>query len=305
MPNWGGEERGNYLKKHLSDIFTIDLTNEMEIKNNNYEIDQTYDLYYLAHHTMLARGFTERVPSGKIVAMVTVRKVVTNIFKNARPVHDKEMTHNEYIASLAKHCRAIFYNNLLCKEEVKFNFAGIPRYYTPRGVDETIFIEKKPPPPLEKFTLCHVGKRIPEKGLDDFIIPSAEKAKCRLIYNTRIWDDALPKNKMCNFYNNCNAYVISSIMDGTPNTALEAAACGRPIISNRIGNMPEFIKDGYNGFLVKRDVEEYADKMRWMKNNYDKTVEMGKNARKTIEEGWTWRHSMEYERKAFKSVLEV
>jgi glycosyltransferase involved in cell wall biosynthesis len=36
---------------------------------------------------------------------------------------------------------------------------------------------------------------------------------------------------------------------------LEAAACGRPIISNQIGNMPEFIKDGWNGFIVPRKLE--------------------------------------------------
>jgi glycosyltransferase involved in cell wall biosynthesis len=96
---------------------------------------------------------------------------------------------------------------------------------------------------------------------------------------------------------------VSSETDGTPNGALEAAACGRPIISNKIGNMPEFIVDGYNGFLVPRNIEAYVEKLLYLKHNRTHLVEMGKNARKTIETGWTWKIQAENYRKMFRSII--
>ena len=108
---------------------------------------------------------------------------------------------------------------------------------------------------------------------------------------------------MRDFYNEGHVLMVASTTDGTPNPALEAAACGVPVLTNAIGNMPEFIKDGYNGFLVEREVSAYVEKLKWMKKNLDKVQQMGKNARKTIEEGWTWKHSMEYERKALRAFI--
>ena len=105
---------------------------------------------------------------------------------------------------------------------------------------------------------------------------------------------------MADIYNQMDVFIVASEEDGTPNPALEAAACGRPIISNRIGNMPEFIKDGYNGFIVGLNIDEYIDKLNYFKNNRDKMIEMGKNARKTVEENWTWKKQAENYRTMFK-----
>ena len=98
--------------------------------------------------------------------------------------------------------------------------------------------------------------------------------------------------------------MVASTVDGTPNPALEAASCGLPILSNRIGNMPEFIEQGVNGFLVRRHIEDYAEKLRWMKNNIPKCDKMGQRARQKIEDEWCWRETLNrYERKALRRVL--
>ena len=110
---------------------------------------------------------------------------------------------------------------------------------------------------------------------------------------------------MVHFYNRIHILAVASRTDGTPNPALEAAACGRPIISVKVGNMPEFIKDGYNGYLLKmRHVDVMAGKLEELKNNIELIEQIGKNARQTVLDGWTWEHSMEYERKALKHIFE-
>ena len=100
-----------------------------------------------------------------------------------------------------------------------------------------------------------------------------------------------------------DVFVVASLEDGTPNPALEAASCGRPIISNRIGNMPEFIKDGYNGFLVGRTVAEYVDKIKWLQDNRSKMINMGLRARETVEKYWTWEIQAENYRKMFRDIF--
>jgi len=100
-----------------------------------------------------------------------------------------------------------------------------------------------------------------------------------------------------------NSYTVNTL---AVHNCLEAAACGRPIISNPIGNMPEFIQDGYNGFLLPdRNVDWYVEKIIWLRDHRDKMIEMGLNARKTIEEGWTWRIMAENYRTMFRGVLKL
>jgi len=45
--------------------------------------------------------------------------------------------------------------------------------------------------------------------------------------------------EMREFYNSVDVYVVTSSSEGTPNPALEAMACGVPVVSPRVGNMPE------------------------------------------------------------------
>lgn len=88
-------------------------------------------------------------------------------------------------------------------------------------------------------------------------------------------------------YHRADFYVCASKAEGTPNTALEALACGLPVISTRVGNMPEIIRDGSNGFLAGRTPTALAQcisRMRGM--NYPA---MRAGARQSVLNGWRWR----------------
>lgn len=48
-------------------------------------------------------------------------------------------------------------------------------------------------------------------------------------------------------------------------TALEAFACGRPVVASAAGGLPELVHDGVNGFLVPRaDPAALADRIGWL-----------------------------------------
>jgi glycosyltransferase involved in cell wall biosynthesis len=67
-------------------------------------------------------------------------------------------------------------------------------------------------------------------------------------------------------------------------SVIESLALGTPVIGSRIGGIPEQIRDGVNGLLFKPgDHEELAQKIRFMLDNRQKVIEMGRNGRKQVE----------------------
>jgi len=337
VKGWGGWVRGQYIKKYLSnefdfdlvdnegfdmierklsDVFTVNdvkkftqINNDKEVflfnKFRNYVNSQKqnikkYDLIYLLFHTMLVKKNVKRLMGNvKIITIVTGFPTVKPIFQNKTNFH-----------KFSKGCEAIGANNLLSLEDLKKHYNG-KTFCATRGVDENIFypMSSKPKRDNEQLVAAYVGKPIKEKGLKDIIIPACREAGVKLIINDRNYTNALSPNKMREFYNQADFYIVASTIDGTPNPALEAAACGKPIISNHIGNMPEFIKNNYNGFIIHKDngtkINKFVNFIQNFKNDKQKCFEMGMNARKTILENWTWKKVTESERKIFKEVLNV
>jgi glycosyltransferase involved in cell wall biosynthesis len=61
-------------------------------------------------------------------------------------------------------------------------------------------------------------------------------------------------------YNAADLFIIPSLMDNLPNTALESVCCGTPVIGFDIGGIPDIIEDGVNGLLVKELCHEQLAK---------------------------------------------
>lgn len=180
-------------------------------------------------------------------------------------------------------------------------------YYVPNGVDEVLFpfVERDL---SEPFRVGYVGKPSKPKGLEDFIVPACKKAGVELIPQTCSFnsEEKIPHERMPEYYKNIDVIMIASISDGTPNMLLEAASTGRTFIGNRIGNVPEFVEEGINGFMLgERNVDDYVDRLLFLKKNRDTCAEMGREARKTIENSWTWKMQSENYRKMFKESLQL
>lgn len=70
--------------------------------------------------------------------------------------------------------------------------------------------------------------------------------------------------------------------------ALQAFANGKPVIASKMGGVPEIVKHNYSGMLFKAgDEVELAAVTKELYDNPRKVEEMGKNARKELEEEYS------------------
>ena len=321
---WTGHTQAKYTIKHLSDEFDIDMADGEEFKrtydmnypkmanskgykkSNPVKSLDDYDIIYLLFHTMLLRkDITEILKHNrKILALVSAYPTIRAGFIRSDD-KNKDISKNRFL-NRANKCIAMVANNIISLNDLKSIYKG-ETFYAPFGVDEKMFyptrgfVEKT----NSQYTVAFVGKSNPEKGLVEIIRPACEAAGVKLIDNQRNYTNALSQDEMRDFYNSADVYVVASTMDGTPCTALEAAACGLPLVSNRIGNMPELIKDSINGFLVQeREVKRYIHRLIWMKKNQRIAWEIGQEGRKKILESWTWDKVLnKNERIIFRRIL--
>lgn len=63
--------------------------------------------------------------------------------------------------------------------------------------------------------------------------------------------DELPE-----YLNELKLVVLPSYTEGLPNIMLESMICGTPVLANPVGSIPDIIKDGENGFLMKNNSPE-------------------------------------------------
>ncbi|MBI4825090.1 MAG: glycosyltransferase family 4 protein [Nitrospirae bacterium] len=85
--------------------------------------------------------------------------------------------------------------------------------------------------------------------------------------------------------NSLDLLVISSKSEACPMIALEAFACGVPVIGSDAGGTPELIEDGRTGFVFRaNDEKDLAEKILHILNDPPLLSKLKKNCRKASEE---------------------
>jgi len=82
----------------------------------------------------------------------------------------------------------------------------------------------------------------------------------------------------------------SQIEEGLGLVFLEAAAAGLPIIATRRGGIPEVVRDGFNGLLLRQpdDDAELAEKITELLNNAPLRQRLGQQGREWVRADFTW-----------------
>ncbi len=103
--------------------------------------------------------------------------------------------------------------------------------------------------------------------------------------------DGVDDSKLVDFYNYCNVVVLPSTTKGEAFglVLLEAMACGKPVIASNLPGVRSVFKNGLHGFLTKpNDIEDLTEKISLILKNKTKAEKMGKDARKFVEEKYSW-----------------
>ena len=208
------------------------------------------------------------------------------------------------LAMLASLPRAVFANNLKLARELEATL-GRPVFYTPNGVDTSFFqpaAASPPPAPLRAGWAGSLKNQTSaHRGVHKLIVPAVaavEGAELCLAAREERWRGP---EEMREFYQSLHVYVCASRSEGTPNPCLEAAACGLPVLTTPVGNMPELIRDDENGLFVTRDIDDIAAKLRRLRDDPQLRERMGRAARAAVE-AWDWRQQAPRYAEMFEAV---
>jgi glycosyltransferase involved in cell wall biosynthesis len=85
------------------------------------------------------------------------------------------------------------------------------------------------------------------------------------------------------FYAAFDAMILPSGNEGTPVSAIESLAAGRPVVATRVGGVPDVVRDGEDGFLVDRGaVDQLADALARLAEDPSLRERMGEAGRERV-----------------------
>lgn len=107
--------------------------------------------------------------------------------------------------------------------------------------------------------------------------------------NAHLLDRLSYPNDVRSFYNSIDVYALPSGMDCCPNTLMEAALCGRPVVASRIGGIPELIVEGETGWSIPNgSTDSWVARIREILDNPELASRTGSKGRKFVEESFSW-----------------
>jgi glycosyltransferase involved in cell wall biosynthesis len=99
-------------------------------------------------------------------------------------------------------------------------------------------------------------------------------------------------------------FVLSSTTEGLPFALLEACAYAKPVVTTRVGGMPEVISDGWSGRLVEPgDVAELADAIGDLLADETQARQLGQRAAADVASRYSVTSMIENTRQAYRVAL--
>lgn len=123
-----------------------------------------------------------------------------------------------------------------------------------------------------KITLAIRGNGGLKSQIDNFI--QAHNLTDNIIFLARVDNSS----QMPTLYSQSKMLVCASTVEGNPRVTIEAMACATPVISTRVGIMPDVIQDGDNGLLVDWSADDLAQAIQDLlgnKTRYQKIAQAG------------------------------
>ncbi len=192
-------------------------------------------------------------------------------------------------------------------------YLGTPRSIRviPFGVDAAQFAPSDTPPSIHLGTVRHLE---PNYGLDLLIaalpalvsevpglrvaIAGSGRLEAALRNQAHLlgvaehihWYGRIPHSGVPTFLGSLELFVNPSRAESFGVAAIEAQACGVPVIASRVGGLPEVVRDGETGVLVPpEDPDAIAAAILALLRDPQRRSAMGRVARAWVRERYDWR----------------
>ncbi len=128
------------------------------------------------------------------------------------------------------------------------------------------------------------------KGQSNEMAKLVDHAQKLGVKDNIVFTGYFPDKKLPKLYQAADVFAFSTFYENLPFAVLEALATGLPVVTTKVGGIPEMIEDGRNGFLVEPfNSKQLADRILYLLEHPSVASEMGAFARKVIEERFDWR----------------
>jgi glycosyltransferase involved in cell wall biosynthesis len=144
--------------------------------------------------------------------------------------------------------------------------AGVKAQVVPNGVDMQAFQPMEPCRAREllgwsqekRYVLFPSSPDIPGKrfALAQAAVAGAAPRVDRPLELVKLW--SVSPDKVPLYMNACNAMLMTSFLEGSPNVVKEAMACNLPVVSVPVGDVPELLEGVANCAICPRDPEALA-----------------------------------------------
>ena len=130
-------------------------------------------------------------------------------------------------------------------------------FFTPNGVESSIFFPS-PLPERGPLRLMWVGNPSVKhhgdnKGFNSIVQPVVDSFDAEQVtLHTATPESPVARESMGDFYRSNHVLICTSKHEGGPLPIVEALACGRPVISTKVGIVPEVVQHESNGLLIQR-----------------------------------------------------
>lgn len=172
------------------------------------------------------------------------------------------------------------------------------------GVDTTRFKPIVRSHPNAPFRLLYVGNWAQRKGVD--LLPEIMKAlgpdfellftesrsrtqsSTNMPANMHSVGRINDKDVLIKTYQQADALLFPTRLEGLPLCALEAQSCGLPVIATNGSSLPETVENGLTGILCEQDdIEAFANAARTLANDEVRWHRMREAARQRVEDRFT------------------
>lgn len=113
------------------------------------------------------------------------------------------------------------------------------------------------------------------------------------------------QSEVAGFYRLFDAFVLPSINEGTPVSAIEALASGTPVVATRVGGVPDVVRDGVDGLLVEAgDTDAAAECLARLAADPDLRVRLGESGRARVVDRYAVSRLVDDVDRLYRSLLE-